>query len=131
VIVRVIPAKSIKLANEEVRQDRSSAGTMIVWLDTETGHVRREIEIPQSQVQRLALSPDEQSIAVAYFSASYPPARGFIRIVRLRDKREIQTIESPCAWIDALSFTPDGKRIVAGLQDTSIVLWDVRPKDEP
>jgi WD40 repeat protein len=60
----------------------------------------------------------------------YPPARGFIRIFRLRDKREIQTIESPCAWIDALGFTPDGKQIVAGLQDTSIVLWDVGPIDE-
>ena len=42
---------------------------------------------------------------------------------------EIQTIESPCPWIEALRFTPDGKQIVAGLQDTSIVIWDVRPTD--
>jgi WD40 repeat protein len=86
---------------------------------------RREIEIPQSEVQRLVLSPDGQSIAVGFFSTRYPPAQGFIRIFRLRDKRVIQTIESPCAWIDALAFTPDGKQIVAGLQDTSIVIWDV------
>jgi hypothetical protein len=32
-------------------------------------------------------------------------------------------------WISALSFTPDGKQIVAGLTDTSIVLWDVRPTE--
>ena len=126
-IVRPIPGKSIKLANGETSYDRSSAGSTIVWLDSQTGHVRREIEIPQSDVQRLALSPDGQSIAAGYFSTLYPPARGFIRIFRLRDKREIQTIESPCAWIDALCFTPDGKQIVAGLQDTSIVFWDVRP----
>ena len=129
VIVRRIPGKSIKLANGEIRYDRSTHGSMIVWLDPDTGHVRREIEIPQSDVQRLALSPDEQLIAVSYFSTLYPPARGFIRIFRLRDKREIQTIESPCAWIDALGFTSDGKQIVAGLQDTSIVIWDVRPMD--
>ena len=49
--------------------------------------------------------------------------------VVLRDKREIQTIESPCAWITALGFAPDGKRVAAGLLDTSIVLWDVRPAD--
>ncbi len=73
-----------------------SAGSTIVWLDTETGHVRREIEIPQSDVQCLALSPEGQSIAVGFFSTLYPPARGFIRIFRLRDKQEIQTIESPC-----------------------------------
>jgi len=40
------------------------------------------------------------------------PERGIIRIFRLRDKREIQTIESPCPWIEALTFTPDGKQIV-------------------
>ncbi len=92
--------------------------------------MRREIEIPQSDVQCLALSPDGQSIAVGFFSTLYPPARGFIRIFRLRDKQEIQTIESPCAWIDALCFTPDGKQIVAGLQDSSIVIWDVRSMAE-
>jgi WD40 repeat protein len=55
--------------------------------------------------------------------------RGIIRIFRLRDKQEIQTIETPCPWIQGLSFTPDGKQIVAGLLDTSIVIWDVRPTD--
>ena len=125
VIVRVIPGQSIKLLNGEIRYDRPSAGSAIVWLDTETGHARREIEIPQSDVQRLALSPDDQLVAVGYFSTIYPPARGFIRIFRLRDKQLIRTIESPCPWIDALRFTPDGKQIVAGLQDSSIVIWDV------
>ena len=57
---------------------------------------------------------------------SFHAERGIIRIFRLRDKREIQTIETPCPWIAALSFTPDGKQIVAGLSDTSIVIWDVR-----
>jgi RNA polymerase sigma factor (sigma-70 family) len=125
-IVRPIPGKSIKLANGETSYDRSSAGSTIVWLDSQTGHVRREIEIHQSNAQCLTFSPDGQSIAVGYFSTVSPPARGFIRIFRLRDKRKIQTIESPCAWIDSLCFTPDGKQIVAGLQDTSIVIWDVR-----
>ena len=60
----------------------------------------------------------------------FDPARGIIRIFRLRDKQEIQTIESPCPWIEALGFTPDGKQIVAGLLDTSIVIWDVRAMDE-
>jgi WD40 repeat protein len=29
--------------------------------------------------------------------------------------------------MQGLAFTPDGRRIVAGLSDTSIVIWDVRP----
>jgi WD40 repeat protein len=127
-IVRRIRGKEIKLASGEARQDYDSSGSMIVWLDTQTGRARREIEIPQSDVYQLALSPDQQTIAVGYVSTLYPPARRFIRIFRLRDKREIQTIESPCG-INALAFTPDGKQIVAGLADTSIVIWDVRPAD--
>jgi WD40 repeat protein len=74
-------------------------------------------------VKSLAFSPDGQAIAVGTLLTE--PARGFIRIFRLRDKQEIQTIESPCPWINALSFTTDGRRIVAGLSDTSIVIWDV------
>lgn len=52
-----------------------------------------------------------------------------IRIFRLGDRREIQSIETPSRWITALAFTPDGKRTAAGLYDTSIVLWDVRRTD--
>ena len=53
--------------------------------------------------------------------------RGVIRIFRLHDKHEIQTIEAPTYEIESLVFTLDGKQIVAGLRDTSIVIWDVRP----
>ena len=32
--------------------------------------------------------------------------------------------------VQALSFTPDGTQIVAGLQDTSIMIWEVRPTEK-
>ncbi len=127
--VRPNAGRNIKLADGQSRRDPASVVSTLMWLDSRTGHVRREIDIPQADVQRLAFSPDGELIAVAAFSSWYPPARGFIRIFRLRDKREIQSIESPCAWINSLTFTPVGKRIAAGLQDTSIVIWDVRPAD--
>jgi WD40 repeat protein len=97
----------------------------IVWLDSLTGHVRREIVIPESGVRSLAFSPDGQAIAAG--TLSNHPERGLIRIFRLLDKREVETIESPCPFIEVLAFTPDGKKIAAGLGDTSIVIWDVRP----
>ena len=66
----------------------------IHWLDSHSGDVRRQIEIPESRVFSLAFSPHEDTIAVG--TVREHPARGIIRIFRLRDKREIQTIESPC-----------------------------------
>ena len=125
-IVREGRGKEIKLANGQVRGDSSTAPSTIVWLDSRTGHVRREIEVPESRVECLAFSPDGQAIAAG---TSFQWRRGIIRIYRLRDKQELQAIETPCAWMQGLAFTPDGKRIVAGLSDTSIVIWDVRPLD--
>jgi WD40 repeat protein len=97
----------------------------VLWLDSQSGDVRRELVIPESQVCAAAFSPDGQTIAVGTWLEH--PARGIIRIFRLRDKREIQTIKAPCYGIESLCFTPDGKQIIAGLRDTSIVIWDVRP----
>ena len=98
--------KEIKLAMGGSARFLNRPST-IAWLDSRTGHVRREIEIPESYVVSLAFSPDGQAIAAGNL---FPPARGIIRIFRLRDKQEIQTIETPCPWIEALAFTPDGKR---------------------
>jgi WD40 repeat protein len=65
-----------------------------------------------------------------------PPARlgrgraPRFRIFRLNDKKEVRAIESPCPWARALTFTPSGEQIVAGLSDASIVIWDAGPTDE-
>jgi WD40 repeat protein len=124
---------TVRQGPDKVEQGANRSGSSpptitIVWLDSRTGHVRRAIEIPGCYVKCLAFSPDRQYIAAG--NMLYPRARGIIRIFRPRDKREIQTIEAPCPWIESICFTPDGKQIVAGLQDTSIVIWDVRPMDE-
>ena len=92
-----------------------------------TGEKRREIEIPESHVLSLAFSPDGLHLAVGALSSDF--ARGNIRIYRLSDGREVQSIATPAPWITSLAFTPDGKRVVAGLSDTSIVFWDVRRID--
>jgi WD40 repeat protein len=118
--------KEIRLADGMIRGDSTTAPSTIVWLDASTGHVRREIEIPESRVECLAFSPDGRAIAAG---TSFHWERGIIRIYRLRDKQEVQAIETPCPWMQGLAFTPDGKRIIAGLSDTSIVIWDVRPLD--
>jgi RNA polymerase sigma factor (sigma-70 family) len=118
--------KQTKRADGQTRVEWPRAGT-IVWLDSQTGHVRREIAILESGAGRLAFSPDSQLIAATTSSGDHGASA--IRVFRLRDKQEIQTIAVPSAWTEALRFTPSGTQIVAGLSDTSIVVWNVRRGD--
>jgi WD40 repeat protein len=73
-------------------------------------------------IDGITYSPDGQVLAAA---TSFHWERGLIHIYRLRDKKEVQTIVTPCQPSLGLAFTPDGKRLVAGMSDTSILIWDV------
>ncbi len=94
----------------------------IVWLDSHTGHPRREIEFGANQAGTLAFSPDAKLIAAA---TSGTRDNTTIRVFRLRDKREVQTIDTQSEGVSDLKFTPDGTRLAVRLSDSSIVLWKV------
>jgi WD40 repeat protein len=48
----------------------------------------------------------------------------------LATRKETRTITTPTLHsqlrASALAFTPDGSRIVAGMMDTSVLVWDLR-----
>jgi WD40 repeat protein len=114
--------KQIQMADGRMRSDGSRADSTISWVDSESGQERREIVIAESYVNSLAFSPDGQLLAA---STWFHRERSVIHIYRLRDKREVQTIATPCRRTSGLTFTPDGKRPVAGMSDTSILTWDL------
>jgi RNA polymerase sigma factor (sigma-70 family) len=115
-------AKQITLADGRTRSDGTRADSTISWVDSESGQERREIVIPESYVNSLAFSPDGHFVAAG---TSFQWERGVIHIYRLRDKKEVQTIPTPCRPTLGLAFTPDGKQLVAGMSDTSILIWDL------
>jgi len=115
-------SKQIKMADGRTRSDSSRADGTISWVDSESGHQRREILIPESYVNSLAFSPDGQLLAAG---TSFQWERGVIHIYRLRDKKEVQTIATPCRPTSGLAFTPDGKGLASGMSDTSILIWDL------
>jgi len=88
--------------------------------------VRREIVFRESTVGHPAFSPDGELIAAA---TSFRGDRAIVRIIRLRTKREVQTMETHGSGISALTFTPDGKQIVAGMTDTPIVIGNLHSSD--
>ncbi len=51
---------------------------------------------------------------------------GRIHFIDVASGKETRTIETPPLRSPALAFTPDGSRLVSGMADGSILVWDVR-----
>jgi WD40 repeat protein len=73
----------------------------------------------------MAYSHDDRTIA---WTTGW--AKCYIHLYDLARRKETRTITTPTVhsqWcVSALVFTPDGSRIVAGMTDTSVLVWDLR-----
>jgi WD40 repeat protein len=106
----------------------SVPGSTILWLDSQTGQVRAEITLPATYVNCLVFSHDQQFLAMGgLFHPAESPGQRIVRIFRLSDRKEVQTIEAPPSQITGVVFTPDGKQVVVGFSDGTIVIWPVHP----
>ena len=123
-VVERRPPKAIKLADGRTRSDFQDSDNVIRLIDSRTGKDLRKIELPGSSlIEAVAFSPDCKTVATA---PGWEHRQ--IHLYDVRDGHEIQTISTPPGSHGslALAFTPDGNRLVAGMSDTSILMWDVR-----
>ncbi len=93
----------------------------IRFIEAGTGQDLRRVELPGSQVWAMAFSPDGKTLA-----ATSGWETGEIHLYDVASGREARTIVSPPLRSPALAFTPDGSRVVSGMADGSILIWDVR-----
>ncbi len=95
-------------------------GGTIVIADRKSGEERITIEVPGSEVWAMAFAPDGKTLAATSGWES-----GRMHLYDVASGKETRTFDGPPFRSPALAFTPDGSRIVSGMADRSILVWDV------
>jgi WD40 repeat protein len=90
------------------------------WWDLATGKRSNQILLPEQGAGPVAFAPSGRLFAVA---SSRPGSR--IRLVEVASGREVRKIEGFRGVVRSLAFLPDGKRLVAGMEDSSALIWDL------
>ncbi len=135
------------------RPDRKTGGAepsvLQVW-DSASGQLTRRIDLGQSRIGAMAVSPGGETVAVAMigqetFDGGHPGItsdRG-IRLFRLADGREVRRLPGIDAMPAGLAFNSDGSRLASGetaitsgmIEDvparlTMLHVWDVTTGQE-
>ena len=115
--------KEFKLADGRALSEMGS-DTVVYLLDGLTGQQHHKIIVEQAaHVEAVEFSPDGKTLAVG---------RGWndsdIHLYDVASGRAVGTVATPPGTHTsfALAFTPDGKQLVTGMSDTSILFWHVR-----
>jgi WD40 repeat protein len=94
--------------------------TIYIWsLGNEDGHLDQSLIADEDSILFLVWSPDGKTIITASSDGS----------IRFRDAATldpVRVIDHQVDWVEALSVSPDGKRLAAGRFNSSLSLYDVQ-----
>jgi WD40 repeat protein len=96
--------------------------TISLW-ELATRQLRMEILQPDGEEGPVAFSPDNKVFAT---TAGQPDRR--IVIWDMANGNEVGVIKGFRARVISLAFTPDGNRLIAGMDDTTALVWDWKYK---
>ena len=123
---------SVAFSPDATRLASGSADqTVRIW-DVATGEHLRTLPC-DGQVWSVVFSPDGIRLATGrgwdpwYSKRPDRPSTGEIQLWDVATGKRIKTFETNQAWVNALAFSPDGERLVAGLNGHSdnLRVWDV------
>ena len=109
----------------------SSSGEWVCVWDVEAGTLRRRIRHTSAHGCFLALSPDGKTIATSGVPYAGPPGEDTIRLYDAENGEPVLTLEPADDRAHTLAFSPDGTKLLTGLQRGSLIVWDVRRGQVP
>jgi RNA polymerase sigma factor (sigma-70 family) len=114
-----------KVLATSARSDGAGGPEQVVLFDTATGKELRRLGEPlAAPCTRLAFSPDGRSVAAGEWEG------GKVQIWDAGTGKEIKAWKAHTETVTALTFTPDGKRLVTGGEDKAVHLWDIETGKE-
>ena len=112
-----------RLGNEREHEKTISTIGTISLLAADTCCEQFKINVAGSDVWALAFSPDGKTLA-----ATTGWETGQIHLYDVATGHEFRTIETPATRTPALAFSPDGSKLICGMADTSVLVWDLQAK---
>jgi WD40 repeat protein len=112
--------KQIKLADGRTLHTSADNHTVTLW-ELDTGRTVQQIMLPQGGAGPVAFSTDNNYLAIGANEA-----KTRIRFIEVATGKEVGTFDDLPSGLRALAFTPDGSRLISGMNDTTVLVWDIR-----
>lgn len=107
------------LVSIDGKGEQSKQHTVSLW-ELATGKLRSSLSLPGQSAGPVALSHDGRYIAVGL-----PGTSGEIRLFRLTNPHAVVTFAGFTGKPILLSFSPNGRQLISGMDDTSALVWQL------
>ena len=91
-------------------------GEIQIW-DTATNGLLKSFKISTDSIYGLSFSPGGDRVAVGCADKS-------VRVIALKDGKELLKFDNHSDWVFGTAFTVDGKRLISGSRDRAVKLID-------
>lgn len=113
------PPVETKLAGGGTRHHRADY-TLLQVYDVKRNAMANEKKIPHPRAGTIALSPDGKLLALSEVAPSTA-----IRLYDATNLTEVATLTKVDGYPAKMAFSHDGKQLITGMSDTTILVWDV------